>query len=127
MYDDPKSEEAKSEQPAPAPEEEKKVVAKKRKASGAKKKVASGGNSKTKAKKAKTAKAKGGRSRLDPEAKVTKTGKENPYRKGSEVWERVETVLKSSGQTVKTIQGKAGVKPTTLATMKRMGLIKIEA
>jgi len=123
MVDDPKVEEAKPDAPA-QPEEKKEVKAKKARASG-KKKAAAGTNSK-KAKKT-VAKAKAGnRSRLDPEAKVTWTGKENPYRESSEVWERVETVRKSSGQTVKTVQGKEGVKPSTLTTLKRMGLISIK-
>jgi outer membrane biosynthesis protein TonB len=79
----------------------------------------------------KTAKAKkaasNGGSRLDPEAKVVKTGKENPFREGTESWERINIVLKSSGQTVKTIRAKAGLKPTTLNTAIKEGLVKVVA
>jgi hypothetical protein len=64
------------------------------------------------------------RSRLDPNAKVTKL-KANPFRENSESWERTEIVLKASGQTVKTIQDKKGLKPSTLSTLKRKGIIKI--
>src|SRR5262249_16773371 len=78
--------------------------------------------------KAKPAKAKGNSvSRINGEAKVTKTGKENPFREGSGSYKRVELVLKNSGKTAGTILKMAGMKATTLATCKRLGLIRIEA
>jgi cytoskeletal protein RodZ len=64
------------------------------------------------------------RSRLDPDAKVTKL-KPNPFREGSGSFERTELVLKASGQTVKTIMAKKGIKTTTLPTLVRKGIIKI--
>jgi len=65
------------------------------------------------------------RTRLDPEARVTATGKDNPFRENSGSYKRVETVYKLSGQTVKSILSKGGLKPTTLSTMKNLGLVKI--
>jgi hypothetical protein len=68
---------------------------------------------------------RGPRLQVDPNAKVMKTGEENPYREGSDAYKRVEQVLKYSGQTVKTVKGKSGLKPTTISTMVKLGLIRL--
>jgi hypothetical protein len=65
------------------------------------------------------------RSRIDPDAKVTKTSKGNPFREGSDSYIRTEIVLKNSGKTAGTIAGLKGLLPTTLATLKRIGVVKI--
>lgn len=67
------------------------------------------------------------RSRIDEAAKVTKTGKANGFREGSDSWKRTEAVLKSSGQTVANIKSKHGklLKSTTLANLRKLGYIKI--
>jgi hypothetical protein len=64
------------------------------------------------------------RTRIDPDAKIQKIG-DNTFRPGSGAFKRVETVFKYSGQTVKTVQNKAGLKPTTIRTMIGKGLIKL--
>jgi hypothetical protein len=43
----------------------------------------------------------------------------------SGAWERTETVRKSHGQTVATVQAKPGLRGSTLATLSRMELIKV--
>jgi hypothetical protein len=65
------------------------------------------------------------KSRFAPDAKVTWAGGDNPFREGSGAWERTETVRKASGETVSAMQGKAGLRGTTLATLARMELIKV--
>jgi hypothetical protein len=65
------------------------------------------------------------RSRIDPDAKVVKTGKPNPFREGSGPWERTELVLKNSGKTAGTIANLKGVKSSTLGTLKKRGIVKI--
>jgi hypothetical protein len=66
------------------------------------------------------------RSRIDPEAKVTKiSGAANPFREGSGSYKRVETVWKASGKTAEAISKLTGVLPQTLSNMKKLGLIKI--
>jgi hypothetical protein len=72
------------------------------------------------------AKAKANGAGNPAEAKIFKTNKENPFREGTGSYERVETVFKSSGQTAGTIAKKAGMLPTTLNNMKKLGLIRIE-
>jgi hypothetical protein len=63
------------------------------------------------------------RTRIDPDAKVVRTGKDNPFREGSDSFKRVEIVFKSSGQSAGTIMKKTGVRTTTLPKMKKLGLI----
>lgn len=127
-----------TENPVPAPEpkaegqpEEKSVKKKAAKKPVAKAKAKAKAKSAAKGKTAKAAakgngKDNGVRSRIPLEAKVVKTGKENPYRPGSGRHGRVETVLKSSGQSVGTILKKPGMLGSTLNNMKKEGLIKIE-
>jgi hypothetical protein len=65
------------------------------------------------------------RSRFAPDATVTWAGRDNPFHEGCGAWERTEIVRKASGQTVSAMQGKAGLRGTTLATLARMELIKV--
>jgi hypothetical protein len=86
------------------------------------------GKKRTSNSKVSTATRKGGtRSRIDENAKVIKTGKENTFREGTDSWKRTEAVLKSSGQTVANIRSKHGklLKSSTLANLRNLGLIKI--
>lgn len=110
--DPPKADEAKPDKPT----KEKKVARK-----SSKVRTAKGRSTKAPAK----AKSSATRSRIDPDAKVTKTGKGNPFREGSGAYERTEIVLKNSGKTAGTIAGLKGVKSSTLSTLKRMGVVKI--
>jgi hypothetical protein len=64
-------------------------------------------------------------SRFAPDATVTWAGRDNPFHEGCGAWERTEIVRKASGQTVSAMQGKAGLRGTTLATLARMELIKV--
>lgn len=77
--------------------------------------------------KAVASKGNGRNGRIDPDAKVVWLGKENPFREGSGSYKRVDIVQKSSKQTAGAILKKSGIKETTLATCKRLGLIRIEA
>jgi outer membrane biosynthesis protein TonB len=98
--------------------------------------VASKAKSKPKAKSKSTAKKKtavktkaaprNSNSRIDPDSKVVKTGKENPYREGSDKFKRVDLVLKNSGKTVATINKLPGMKSSTLNNCKKAGLVKFE-
>ena len=91
------------------------------KARGGKKRNSAGAVTKTKKEAGSSA-----RSRIDPEAKVTKvSGATNPFREGSGSYKRVETVWKASGKTAEAISKLSGVMPQTLSTMKRLGLVKI--
>jgi hypothetical protein len=65
------------------------------------------------------------KSKFAPDATVTWTGKENPFREKSGAWERTEIVRKASGQKVSSVQSKDGMRGTTLATLARMELIKV--
>jgi hypothetical protein len=109
--------------PAPAkPKKEKKVVARKAKAktkAGGRKKMKAAGNGSTK-------RAAGRAPRIADDAKIVKTGKDNPYRENSESYTRVESVLKLSGQTAGTIRKKLELKPTTLSNMVKHGLIRAD-
>jgi hypothetical protein len=66
------------------------------------------------------------KSKFASDATVIWTGKENPFREKSGAWERTEIVRKASGQKVSTVQAKEGLRGTTLATLSRMELIKVE-
>jgi hypothetical protein len=106
--------------PVPAkPRKEKKVVAKKAaRAKGGKKKKAASANG--------ASKRAGRAPRIPDDAKIMKTGKNNPFREGSESYDRVESVLKLSGQTVATIKKKVELKTTTLSNMVKLGLIRAD-
>lgn len=64
-------------------------------------------------------------SKYSLDAKVIKTGVENPLREGTGGWERIETIIKSSGQSVKTVRNKTGIKPSTLGSAVKLGVVKI--
>jgi hypothetical protein len=116
--EDIKPEVTEQEQGAPAEKKEKSKV--KRGASkvrSGKKRNAAGKTNKKAAKASKT------RMRIDPDAKVVRTGKENPFRENSDSFKRVEIVFKSSGQTAGAIMKKKEVRSTTLPKMKKLGLI----
>jgi hypothetical protein len=100
---------------------EKKVKRETSKVRGGKKRVAAKG---TRKEKTVSTRESVTRSRLDPTAKVTKGSGENPFREGSESYARTQVVLKSLGQTVETIR-KKDILPTTLANLKKLGVIKI--
>jgi hypothetical protein len=75
---------------------------------------------------AKKAGAKRGGPRLDQEAKVLWTGKDNPFREGSGAHERTEIVRKASGQKVGTVVEKVG-RSATLHTLMKRGLVKLQS
>lgn len=63
------------------------------------------------------------RSKFSEDAKITATGKANPFREGSGKFERVKTLLAHNGKTVKTYLGKG--KSGTLAACVKLGLVKV--
>jgi hypothetical protein len=65
------------------------------------------------------------KSRFEPDAVVTWTGKDNPFREGCGAWTRTEIVRKSDGQKVSTIQSKEGVRGSTISTLARMKLVEV--
>jgi hypothetical protein len=66
------------------------------------------------------------KSRFAPDATITWAGKDNPFREKSGAWERTEIVRKASGQKVSVVQGKPGLRGSTLATLARMKLITVK-
>ena len=64
-------------------------------------------------------------SKLKPDATVTWTGKENPFREGCGAWKRTELVRKASGRTVAEMRSIKSMRVTTLATLARLALIKV--
>jgi membrane protein involved in colicin uptake len=78
-------------------------------------------------KKAASAKANGGeRVRLADDAKITVISKENPYREGSAVYDRVKNALASNGRTVGTFVEKGGRRSTLLRLIEQK-LIRVGA
>jgi len=120
--DEPVNNEPEKQDPTPEPAKKvkvkkEKVVAKKAKAKGGRKKKAEANGASKRA---------GRAPRIADDAKITKTGKDNPFREGSGSYDRVESVLKYSGQTAATIKKKTDIKPSTLSTMLRLGLIRAD-
>jgi hypothetical protein len=63
---------------------------------------------------------------LDPTSKfIWNANAENPFKKTSGAYERVEIMKKLSGNTVAHIKGYRGLRKTTLATCLRMGLGRV--
>jgi hypothetical protein len=73
----------------------------------------------------KKAKAPPIKSHLAPDAKVTWTGRDNPFREGCGAWKRTEIVRKASGQTVSAMRSNKNLRATTLATLARLELIEV--
>jgi len=71
-----------------------------------------------------SAAAKAPRSKFDETAKISWTGKDNPFREGSGRHERTEKVRTASGQTVKTFLSKGG-KSSTLGYCVKNKLAKV--
>lgn len=119
-----------------APAEPAKKAATTRKASGTTKKEtrkmatptkAKKASAKKSVKKAASAKASGGeRVRLADDAKITVISKENPYREGSAVHDRVKNALASNGRTVGTFVEKGGRRSTLLRLIEQK-LIRVGA
>ena len=65
------------------------------------------------------------RPRLDPKAKVIKTGKANPFPVDGAPFKRIQVVLSNSGKTVEQILALKGLRPTTVGTARRLGLVKV--
>jgi hypothetical protein len=82
---------------------------------------------KTGGKKTKVAKKSDGNgvSRIPMEAKITWTGKENPFKEGSGAYDRTELVRKASGKTHETIGKIKGIRSSTLRTLLNMELIRV--
>ena len=125
MYQDDEPEEVveptadEQEQPAPvkAKKKEKPDVAKKAaKGKGGRKKAASA-NGKTKA---------GRASRISDDAKIIQAAKTNPFREGTDSYNRVEGVWKNSGQSAGTIKKKVELLPGSLSHMVKLGLIRVQ-
>jgi hypothetical protein len=75
--------------------------------------------------KAKKANSGNGVSRIPLEAKITWTGKENPFKEGSGAFDRTELVRKASGKTHETIGKLKGIRSSTLRTLLNMELIRV--
>lgn len=76
------------------------------------------------AKKSASDNARKGVDRYADEAKITKTGKDNPAREGSGKYDRIANVLKHNGKTVKTYKASGG-KGGTLGWCVKNGLVKV--
>ena len=66
--------------------------------------------------------------RLDPKAKIVKTGKAIPtteFPADGPRWKRLDIVLKNTGKTAEQIKALKGLKPTTLNTALRVGIVKV--
>jgi hypothetical protein len=61
----------------------------------------------------------------NPNARVFRTGRRNPYEVGCGKYERTQIVLRSHGQTVRQVVAKLGGRQSTLRTLRRDGIIKI--
>jgi hypothetical protein len=120
LDDEPKDDPAPSKEPDPT--KESKVKRNTSKVRSGKKRTAAKA---TKAVKGSARKSVGSRTRLDPTAKVMKGTGTNPFREGTGAYERTQIVLKSIGQTVETVSNKKGLKSSTLANLKRKGVIKV--
>jgi hypothetical protein len=107
----------KSDPPADNPAPDKKESKMKRTSS----KVRTTGKKRTEKKAAST------RSRLDPAAKIQKGSAKNPFKEGTGSYERTQLVLKNIGKTVEHVRGLKGLKPTTLNTLVKEGVIKVKA
>lgn len=79
---------------------------------------------KGKTKKAARSAARGPRTSITDDTKITWTGKKNPYREDTGAWKRTEAVRTNSGQTVKSLRSKK-VKSGTIRTLLRGGLVKV--